>query len=511
VTAHLSAFKGLSGQQVGRYHLYEPLASGGMATVYLAWLESNVGFARTVAAKVMHAHALANHRAVEMVRHEARIASRIRHPNVVTVLDVEASCHGPVLIMDYVAGLSLSHLLEQANGEIPIEIAARVLLDVLDGLEATHEANDEEGLPLGVVHRDVSPHNILIDERGRALITDFGVSKALERAFTTQSGEVRGKLAYMSPEQLNAAEVDVRTDVWAVGMILWQALVGEKPFAGLEPAAIMARVATGSIGRPSERRACSATVEAICVQALAVDVDARFASAKAMAKNLEDACTVAPHSDVAKWAITVDRQTLHARAALVREMERKAARRLRADVQASSRVVPGVHDALKPTPSDHEFLRSSGARSSDSNTFDGTPLPRTRYAGRIALGAAILGVLGAAATAAVTFARAGSTVNQAPTLPTSRGSLPLSSQGIASASSSPTQPMLAALTSSAASNNATAAPSAAAIATGRAPAGSRLGAPSRPPSSAVTRSGTTRSSQALPATLADPLGRNTRD
>jgi eukaryotic-like serine/threonine-protein kinase len=503
VTAHSSAFKGVSGQQVGRYHLYEPLASGGMATVYLAWLESSVGFARTVAAKVMHAHALANHRAVEMVRHEARIASRIRHPNVVTVLDVEASEHGPVLIMDYVAGLSLSHLLEHANGAIPIEIAARILLDVLDGLEATHDAKDEEGLPLGVVHRDVSPHNVLIDERGRALITDFGVSKALERAFTTQSGEVRGKLAYMAPEQLNAAEVDARTDVWAAGMILWQALAGEKPFAGLEPAAIMARVATGGIGRPSERRACSAAVEAVCMRALTVDMDARFASAKAMARNLEDACNVAAHSDVAKWVSTVDKETLQARAAIVREMERKAAKRLRGGGQASSGVVADGVDSPKPNQSDDEV--PSGA---DSNTFDGMPLPRTRYAGRIALIAAIFGIIGAGAVAVVTIARGGAAVNQAP--PAHRVSLPSSSLGVASVSMMPTQTMLAVLASSAAPNTTSAAPHATANATAHAPVGARPGAASRPPLSTATRS--TSSSQASPTAVpADPLGRNTRD
>ncbi len=314
------------GERVGRYRLFRPIASGGMGTVYLGWLESDGGVTRPIAAKVMHAQGPAAERSTPMTLTEARIASRIRHPNVVSLTDVVTSIRGPVLILEYVAGDSLSHLLEASSHAVPWPVAVRIMVDVLEGLHAAHEATNESGLPLSVVHRDVSPHNVLVDEAGMAKIADFGVAKALERAYTTESGEVRGKLAYMAPEQLDGKAVDRRADVWGAGMVLWQMLAGARPFAGLDVGPTMKRIATGAVDEPTTVRDCPEALVRVCMRAVSADLDARYATARLMAIDLERALAPASHRDVARWVKRSAGSELAARAALVKEMESLALR-----------------------------------------------------------------------------------------------------------------------------------------------------------------------------------------
>ena len=220
---------------VGRYALHHEIASGGMAVVHIGRLMGPVGFARTVAIKRLHPHLAHNPEFVAMFLDEARLAARIRHPNVVSTLDVVATEGELFVVMEYVPGDALARLLFTASsrGEsVPLAIASSIMVDVLHGLHAAHEASDERGQPLGLVHRDVSPHNVLVGTDGAAHLIDFGIAKAAGRAQVTREGQLKGKLAYMAPEQLKGssggAKVDRRADVFAVGTILWEIVTGHR-------------------------------------------------------------------------------------------------------------------------------------------------------------------------------------------------------------------------------------------------------------------------------------------
>src|SRR5580658_1265694 len=219
-------------RMVGRYALYEKIASGGMATVHIGRLLGPVGFTRTVAIKRMHPQFTGDPEFVSMFLDEARLAARIRHPNVVSTLDVVAMNGELFLVMDYVPGESLARLVRGATlrGErIPPAIAATIMVGVLHGLHAAHEARNDRGEPLEVVHRDVSPQNILVGIDGVSRVLDFGVAKAVGRLHTTRDGQLKGKLAYMAPEQLRGTTTRL-TDVYAASIVLWEALTSKRPF-----------------------------------------------------------------------------------------------------------------------------------------------------------------------------------------------------------------------------------------------------------------------------------------
>ena len=218
--------------RVGRYEVLGEIASGGMATVYLARTVGAAGFSRLVAIKKLHEHLQADEDFVAMLLDEARLAARIRHPNVVPVVDMEAS-PSLYLVMEYIEGDKLSgliKLLARQNQRLPIPIALRVIHDTLEGLHAAHELCDENGRPLRIIHRDVSPQNILVGVDGVSRITDFGIAKAESRATATRDGELKGKVGYMAPEQLGADEIDRRVDLFAMGVTLWESLAGRRLF-----------------------------------------------------------------------------------------------------------------------------------------------------------------------------------------------------------------------------------------------------------------------------------------
>src|SRR5438094_9657465 len=201
---------------VGRYALYGEIAAGGMATVHLGRLIGQVGFSRTVAIKRLHAQYAKDPEFVSMFLDEARLAARIRHPNVVATLDVVALRGELFLVMEFVQGESLSRLVRHARetrGSMPVPIVGAVMSGVLQGLHAAHEARNERGEPLDVVHRDVSPQNVLVGVDGVARVLDFGVAKAIGRLQTTRDGQIKGKTAYMSPVHIERREVECRTYV----------------------------------------------------------------------------------------------------------------------------------------------------------------------------------------------------------------------------------------------------------------------------------------------------------
>lgn len=226
------------GRKVGRYRLERPLGSGASATVYLARLEGEAGFARHVALKLVHAplpfaeQGSAEEAEVGQPLVEARVASRIRHPNVVPVLDLGRDEDDRLyLVMEYVEGATLNAMLRRAaevGTPLSLEVGLAVLDDLLAGLHAAHEARGDDGAPLDLVHRDVSPHNVIVGVDGVARLTDFGIAKVTDATQQTAAGIVKGKPGYMAPEQLRGKGIDRRTDVWAAGVIAWEVFAGKR-------------------------------------------------------------------------------------------------------------------------------------------------------------------------------------------------------------------------------------------------------------------------------------------
>jgi serine/threonine-protein kinase len=312
---------------LGRYALYEKIAAGGMASVHIGRLVGPVGFARTVAIKRMRPQFAEDPEFVSMFLDEARLAARIRHPNVVPTLDVVSEGGELFLVMELVQGESLSRLMiaTSARGErISPSMAATIMAGVLHGLHAAHEATSETGSPLDVVHRDVSPHNILVGLDGVARVLDFGVAKAAGRSHTTRDGQLKGKLAYMAPEQLRG-KVSRVTDVYAASVVLWEALTGKRLFEGDNDAHVFGRVLEGCRDLPSLHAPdVPIPLDAITMRGLSLDPEKRFPTARAMACALEDALPATPASRISAWVEEVARETLSRRMARIASIESDA-------------------------------------------------------------------------------------------------------------------------------------------------------------------------------------------
>ncbi len=322
-----------------RYAIDRKIASGGMATVHFGRLIGPVGFSRTVAIKRLHAQFAADPEFVSMFLDEARLAARIRHPNVVPTLDVVATGGELFLVMEYVPGESIARLartLRENHEALPTRILSAIMAGVLHGLHAAHEAKDERGAPLGIVHRDMSPQNVLVGTDGVARVLDFGVAKAAGRMQTTREGQIKGKLAYMPPEQLRGAEVGRQSDIYAAGVMLWELVTGRRLFAGDNEGAIVAKILDGRVEAPSKvlmqgmsGHATIAdgtfltlqTLDATILRALAMDPADRFSTAREMALEIERKLVPATGSEVADWVEHIASDVLITRATMVAEIE----------------------------------------------------------------------------------------------------------------------------------------------------------------------------------------------
>lgn len=228
---------------------YEPLfklASGGMATVYVGRLVGALGFERLVAIKRPHRHLLEDPRSLQMLLDEAILASKLQHPNIVSVQDVVRAGDVLYLVMDLVEGASMSELQRCSRDQgvpVPAGVALRMLLDTCAGLHAAHELSDDDGNPMGLVHRDVSPHNVLVGVDGVARVSDFGIAKCVNvHGASTTTGALKGKYAYMAPEHIKGQKLDRRADVFALGIVAWELLSGKRLFQGESPANTMLKV-----------------------------------------------------------------------------------------------------------------------------------------------------------------------------------------------------------------------------------------------------------------------------
>jgi serine/threonine-protein kinase len=312
-------------ERVGRYLVFEAFARGGMASVHMGRLIGDSGFSRIVAVKRLHPLYALSAEHYAMLLNEARLSSRVRHPNVVPTLDVVHEEEKLCLVMEYVRGASLSALVvaaKSAGERVPAPVAVAIVADALRGLHAAHEAKGEDGAPLGIVHRDVSPHNLLVGSDGVTRVLDFGVAKALRKEHLTKTGDVKGKVAYMSPEQLRGSPVTRQADIFAAGVVLWEVLAGDRLWGDDEPARIITRVLSE---RPpsllSKAPEIPPALDSAIARALASSQRARFATAEEMALALTDACAPASHAEVARYLEYVAGSVLEQHAVLEREVE----------------------------------------------------------------------------------------------------------------------------------------------------------------------------------------------
>jgi eukaryotic-like serine/threonine-protein kinase len=328
---------------VDRYAIYEAFASGGMASVhYGLWLRSdaigrandskrpNVEFARPVAVKRLHPDYAKDEAFVEAFVDEAKLASRVRHPNVIATLDVVHHDAEVLLVSEFVEGESLMRLLSaagEADHRPPIDVTCAIIVAMLRGLGAAHGATDEHGKPLGLVHRDVSPHNVIVGLDGSVRVIDFGIAKASNKGGNTREGQLKGKLGYMAPERLNG-EATIASDLYAVGVCAWEMLTLRRMFQGDNPSVVLAKITNGVFDPPSRLAPdIPASLEAVVLRALDRSPSARFASATEMATAIESATTLASASSVGAWVDSLKGNAIRERAQRVAEIERQSATR----------------------------------------------------------------------------------------------------------------------------------------------------------------------------------------
>ncbi len=279
-------------QTESRYRLLGKIASGGMGTVYLGRAKGAQGFRRFVAIKRAHPHLLEDPTFREMLIAEARLASQLHHPNVVAVNDVEEVNGDILLIMDYVEGAPLSHLLSSTQPPNP-SFATSIVLDTCEALDAIHSLENPDGTPMGVVHRDVSPQNILVGADGVARLTDFGVAKHAD-LMKTSSGLLRGKPGYMAPEYITTGKTSSLGDVFGLGVVAWESLTHQRLFRGQTDIETIEKVRTMPIAPPSSLTPeVPPAIDAVILKSLARDPDERYQSSREFASALSTAARAA--------------------------------------------------------------------------------------------------------------------------------------------------------------------------------------------------------------------------
>ncbi|MCK6552773.1 serine/threonine protein kinase, partial [Myxococcota bacterium] len=280
-----------------RFDALVKVASGGMASVWVGVPRARRGVAHLVALKRPHQHLVEDPGFKQVLVAEAAVASRLHHENVVSVRELEVVGDTVQLVMDYVEGAALGQLLVRASKggpALPTGVAVQIVLDVAAGLEVLHGLTDASGAPLGFVHRDVSPQNVLVGADGRSRITDFGLAKCARASEQpTTQGTLKGKLGYMAPEYVRGAVIDRRADVFALGVVLWEALTGKRLFRGDNDADTLERVCRAPITPPSAIVPGLAAFDAVVARALERAPEARYASARELREALLAAATSA--------------------------------------------------------------------------------------------------------------------------------------------------------------------------------------------------------------------------
>lgn len=311
-------------ERIGRYAIFGVIAQGGMARVHLARFMGPEGFSRIVAVKRMHSQFLEDPEFKQMFVAEARLAARVRHPNVVPVLDVLSQSNELLLVMEYVHGESLQSLVRaarSARAPIPLPIACATLMVALQGIHAAHEARDEMGRPLNIVHRDVSPHNIMVGVDGVIRVLDFGVAKAVQ-AQDARPGMLKGKFSYMAPEVLGGAPASRQSDIFSAAVVFWELLAGRRLFNGATEHERVQSVLQRKYPSPREINAqVPVSLDCIVMKGLSPDPERRYATALEMAIAIERYSTPIPQRLIGEWVSKWAADALKQRAEMIHQIE----------------------------------------------------------------------------------------------------------------------------------------------------------------------------------------------
>jgi serine/threonine protein kinase len=276
--------------EIGKYHLVAELARGGMGNVYLAALQGPGGFQKLLVIKELKPDLCNDETYVAMFLEEARLAARLTHPNIVQTNEVGSEVDRHYMVMEFLDGRSLHRIGRRfaQQGGFPLGAHLRVIVEALRGLDYAHDLRGFDDEPLGVVHRDISPLNVVVTFDGQTKVLDFGIAKADDSSLETKAGILKGRVAYMAPEQACGARVDRRADVYSAGVMIWEAAAGRRLWAGMTDVEILSHVLRE--GAPLLRTLCpdaSPELESICARAMARQADDRYPSAAALMEDLE--------------------------------------------------------------------------------------------------------------------------------------------------------------------------------------------------------------------------------
>jgi serine/threonine protein kinase len=293
-------------ERIGPYEVTELLAAGGMAEIFVGKKTGPGGFEKPLVVKRIHKKLLGDREIEAMFVDEARVQALLDHPHIVQIYDFGEERGSWYLAMEYIAGCTVRWVIDNANAvrrPIPIQHALRITADILAGLHYAHERHDDDGQPLKLIHRDISPVNVLVARSGQAKLCDFGVAKSELQRVMTRAGIVKGKFRYMSPEQLNAEPLDRRADVFAVGCVLWEMLVGRRLFDTPSEDDVVVAIRSGNYPDPSDLRpSVPKGIDRILRRALHPNREKRFRTAREFHLAVEDALR---HSPLASNAVLV--------------------------------------------------------------------------------------------------------------------------------------------------------------------------------------------------------------
>ncbi len=286
-----NAMKGPEANILGKYRLIAELGHGGMAEVYLAVVQGPAGFNKLVVIKQIRPQLATDPEFLSMFLDEARLAARLSHPNVVQTNEVGQEGDRYFIAMEYLEGQPLNRVLHRIgrDGGLTLSMHLRLIVDLLSGLHHAHELTDFDGTPLNVVHRDVTPHNVFVTYDGQVKVVDFGIAKAMNSSAETRLGVVKGKVAYMAPEQARGERVDRRADIFSAGVMLWEAATGRRLWKGIPDLTVLHRLINGDIPSPRDiDPEVPEGLEKIVMKSLALRREDRYSTAVDLATALEE-------------------------------------------------------------------------------------------------------------------------------------------------------------------------------------------------------------------------------
>jgi serine/threonine-protein kinase len=309
----------------GKYRLLAELGTGGMGKVYLATLVGPSGFKKLIVLKMLRESIRDDPELCALFLEEARLAARLNHPNIVQTYEVVDDASQHMIVMEYLEGQSLGQIVDRCGARFPRALHLRILCEALSGLHSAHELADFDGTPLGIVHRDVSPHNILVTFDGQVKVVDFGIAKATNSTFQTETGVIKGKVRHMAPEQFSRGQVDRRADVFSVGTLLWELAAGEKLWRGLNDAEVMHEVINGKVVSPRTINPVTPeSLERVCMKALSPKREDRYADCMELQAALEGIIRElgegATQKDLARLMVTEFKDVREERRRIIEEL-----------------------------------------------------------------------------------------------------------------------------------------------------------------------------------------------